>query len=118
MRDNRKKMINQINVEELAVILAEENNERQLIDVRETSEAEIAFLPPFKLLPLSQYDQWKDQITSILNPTLETIVLCHHGIRSANMCQWLLSQGFTNVKNVLGGIDAYSVYVDRTIPRY
>ncbi|BAQ64167.1 hypothetical protein GM3709_932 [Geminocystis sp. NIES-3709] len=107
-----------INVEELAVILTEENHEIQLIDVREESEAEIVFLPSFKLLPLSQYEQWRNQIKTILNPDLETIVMCHHGIRSANMCQWLISQGFTKVKNVSGGIDAYAIYIDSSISRY
>jgi rhodanese-related sulfurtransferase len=110
--------ITSINVEELAVILAEENHEVQLIDVREETEAQIAFLPSFKLLPLSQYEEWEKQIKTMFNPDAETIVMCHHGIRSANMCQWLVSQGFTQVKNVSGGIDAYAVYVDTSIPRY
>lgn len=110
--------LNTINVEELAVILTEENPEIQLIDVREEKEAEIAFLSGFKLLPLSQYEQWKSQIKTIFNPDLETIVMCHHGIRSANMCQWLMSQGFSKVKNVSGGIDAYAIYIDSSIARY
>ncbi|BAQ60420.1 rhodanese-like domain protein [Geminocystis sp. NIES-3708] len=110
--------INVISVEELAVILSEENPEIQLIDVREEKEAEIAFLSQFKLLPLSQYEQWQSQIKTIFNPDLETIVICHHGIRSANMCQWLISQGFSKVKNVSGGIDAYAIYIDSSIARY
>lgn len=110
--------ITSINVEELAVILSEENPHIQFIDVREEEEAQIAFLPPFKLLPLSQYQQWGNHIKTMLNPDLETIVMCHHGIRSMNMCQWLISEGFTNVKNVSGGINAYAVYIDSSIPRY
>ncbi|MDW8452067.1 MAG: hypothetical protein RML39_01250 [Oscillatoriaceae cyanobacterium SKYGB_i_bin93] len=46
------------------------------------------------------------------------MVLCHHGIRSAYMCKWLSQQGFTNVKNVVGGIDAYALAVDPKVPRY
>ncbi|PLZ34411.1 rhodanese-related sulfurtransferase, partial [Fischerella thermalis WC559] len=53
-----------------------------------------------------------------LDPDAETLVLCHHGIRSAQMCQWLVNQGFTNVKNISGGIDAYSMLVDPSIPVY
>jgi rhodanese-related sulfurtransferase len=34
------------------------------------------------------------------------------------MCQWLLNQGFTQVKNVAGGIDAYSQLIDPTVARY
>lgn len=110
--------LNTINVQELAIILTEENSEVQLIDVREENEAEIVFLSPFKLLPLSQYEQWESQIKTIFNPDLETIVICHHGIRSANMCQWLMSQGFSKVRNVSGGIDAYAVFVDSSMARY
>ncbi|NCO74574.1 MAG: rhodanese [Cyanobacteria bacterium] len=110
--------LSSINVQELEVILREENPEIQLIDVREEREADIAFLPQFQLFPLSQYEQWSDKIKTVFKPELETIVICHHGIRSANMCQWLISQGFTKVKNVSGGINAYAVYIDSSIPRY
>lgn len=107
-----------LNVEQLAIILQEENPELQLIDVREVQEANIAFIPQFKLLPLSQSQQWMNTITTDFNPEAETIVICHHGVRSAQMCQWLVSQGFTNVKNVSGGIDAYSLSIDSSISRY
>ncbi len=110
--------IDGISVEELAKILADKDSKVQLIDVREESEAEIASIPGFKLYPLSKYESWRDRIKEELNPEVETIVICHHGIRSANMCQWLISQGFQNVKNVIGGIDAYSRLVDPSIPRY
>ncbi len=90
----------------------------QLVDVREPEEVEIAFIPGFENLPLSQYADWADQVTTRFDPHAETIVMCHHGIRSAQMCQWLLAQGFTDVKNLAGGIDAYSIHVDPTIPQY
>lgn len=90
----------------------------QLVDVREPHEVEIARITGFTNLPLSQSSDWADQIHSLLDAEHETLVLCHHGMRSAHMCQWLLQQGFTNVKNITGGIDAYSVAVDRTVPRY
>ena len=107
-----------IDVQQLAIILEDQNPEIQLIDVREQQETDIAFIPRFKLLPLSQSQQWMNRITIDFNPERETIVICHHGVRSAQMCQWLVSQGFTNVKNVSGGIDAYSVLIDSTISRY
>ncbi len=107
-----------IDVQQLAILLEDENSEIQFIDVREPEEANTTFLSGFKLLPLSQSQQWMNQITNDFNCELETIVLCHHGMRSAQMCQWLVSQGFTHVKNVSGGIDAYSVSIDNTISRY
>ena len=90
----------------------------QLIDVREIGEAAIVSLPGFQLFPLSQYADWSATITQHLDPHQETIVLCHHGIRSAQMCQWLIAQGFSQVKNLSGGIDAYAEEVDPTLPQY
>ncbi len=107
-----------INVQELAEKLQTENPSIQFIDVREEQEANIAFIDQFKLLPLSQSQQWMDRIAVDFDAGAETIVLCHHGVRSANMCQWLVSQGFTNVKNVTGGIDAYSRSIDPSISCY
>lgn len=95
-----------------------QGNNLQLIDVREPEELAIARLPGFINLPLSQFGQWSGDIHTRLDPHTETVVLCHHGIRSAQMCYWLLQQGFTHVKNVSGGIDAYSSRVDPSIPRY
>ncbi len=109
----------QITVEELGRRLAETNAEKlQLVDVREPYEIELAPLPGFAAFPLSEFAEWSGEIDDRLNRDTETLVLCHHGVRSAQMCHWLTDRGFTNVKNIVGGIDAYSMVVDRTIPRY
>ncbi|MGB3264501.1 MAG: rhodanese-like domain-containing protein [Microcoleus sp.] len=110
----------QITVEELGRRLAETTNAEklQLVDVREPYEIELAALPGFAAFPLSEFAEWSAEIDDRLLSDTETLVLCHHGVRSAQMCQWLTDRGFTNVKNIVGGIDAYSMVVDRTIPRY
>ena len=90
----------------------------QLIDVREPHELEIASVSNFVNLPLSQFPAWAPTISQQFDPTAETVVMCHLGMRSAQMCQWLMQQGFTNVKNLLGGIDAYSRQIDSTVPLY
>lgn len=111
--------VSQISVEELAHRLSSDSTEKlQLVDVREPEEVAKAHVEGFDVLPLSQFAEWADQIQTRFDPHAETLVMCHHGIRSAQMCQWLLHQGFTNVKNVAGGIDAYSILVDPTISRY
>ncbi|NEQ66707.1 MAG: rhodanese-related sulfurtransferase [Symploca sp. SIO2D2] len=110
--------IPEISVEQLAQRMAESPEELQLIDVREEQEVAIAKIEGFEILPLSEFAEWSDQITTRFDPNTETLVICHHGGRSAQMCQWLLIQGFTNVKNVVGGIDAYSLRVDQSIPQY
>ena len=52
-----------------------------------------------------------------LEPGREVVVYCHHGIRSAAVVQWLRSQGIPAL-NLRGGIDAWTVTVDPTLPRY
>lgn len=111
-------LITQISVEELAQRLSAGDASIQLIDVREPQEIATASIEGFVNLPLSEFGEWGDQITTMFNPQGETLVLCHHGIRSAQMCQWLVAQGFTNVRNITGGIDAYSILVDSSIPQY
>jgi rhodanese-related sulfurtransferase len=107
-----------VTVEELTRLLAEMPTEVQFIDVREPYELKFASLPQFQNLPLSQYAEWSGNIYAFLEPKKPTVVMCHHGVRSAQMCQWLMSLGFTQVRNVAGGIDAYSVLVDPSVPRY
>jgi rhodanese-related sulfurtransferase len=110
--------ISQISVEELAQRLSAQDSSIQLVDVREPQELALASIEGFVNFPLSEFAEWGDQIPTLLNPHAETLVLCHHGMRSAQMCQWLVAQGFTNVKNISGGIDAYSMVVDHSIPQY
>lgn len=110
--------IPEIDVNSLALKLAEGDRSLQLIDVRERNEAAIASIPEFDLYPLSEFELWSEQILIDLEPEAETIVMCHHGMRSAQLCQWLAVRGFSNVHNVAGGIDAYSRFVDNGIDRY
>jgi rhodanese-related sulfurtransferase len=110
-------MFTEISVEELAQKLAT-SEDLQLVDVRESWEVETASIPNFINLPLSQSADWAENIHSRLDVEKETLVLCHHGMRSAQMCQWLSTQGFSNVKNITGGIAHYAAIVDRNIPQY
>ncbi len=107
-----------VTVQDLARYLQNPNNSVQLVDVREPHELEIAQLPGFVNLPLSAYEEWSQKIQVILEADREVWVLCHHGMRSARMCQWLIAQGYSQVKNITGGIHAYSAEVDRKIPVY
>ncbi|OKH16879.1 rhodanese-related sulfurtransferase [[Limnothrix rosea] IAM M-220] len=99
-------------------IAKELDQDLQLIDVREPQEIEICSIDGFKVLSLSKFEEWSPTITQDFDPTMPTYVLCHHGMRSAQMCQWLQQNGFTNPINIMGGIDAYSLSVDRSVPRY
>jgi rhodanese-related sulfurtransferase len=86
----------------------------KFIDVREPLEYEIARVEQAELLPMSRFSEWIDT----LQPEAETVVMCHHGIRSANVCMFLTRNGFENVSNLEGGIDLWSATVDENVPRY
>ena len=108
----------EITVKELAAKIAAGGDGLQLVDVREVGELEIASIEGCLNVPLCEYEFWQTDIHTQLEREAETLVLCHHGMRSAQMCHWLMSQGFTNVKNISGGIDAYSIQVDHSIVQY
>lgn len=110
-------MINQISGSALAQRLAH-NPELQLLDVREWWEVQRARLPGCLHLPLSEFALWSTQIQELLSPDQPIVVICHHGVRSAQVCAWLLSQGYTQVENLAGGLDAYALQVDASLPRY
>lgn len=111
----------QISVQQLhQILLSHSQTDLQLIDVREPQELVIANLNHlgFRNYPLSQYEIWSEQIVMDLDPHRPTYILCHHGLRSAQMTQWLMQRGFTQVCNIGGGIDAWSGEVDPEIPCY
>ena len=86
----------------------------RFIDVREPQEYAIARVETAELLPLTRFNEW----IGALNPEEEIVVMCHHGIRSANVCLYLTRNGFQKVSNLEGGIDLWSVEVDESVPRY
>ena len=85
-----------------------------LVDVREEWEYSLAKVNGSILIPLGTLPQSLAQ----LNRDSEIIAICHHGMRSADATNFLLQQGFQKVKNLVGGIDAWSTQVDGTVPRY
>ena len=85
-----------------------------LVDVREPVEYEIARIEGARLLPLSSFQEW----SGTLDPSQEIVFMCHHGIRSAQVCAFLAQQGFDKLFNLAGGIDRWSEEVDSNVPRY
>ncbi len=85
-----------------------------LLDVREPHEYEWAKIEGAKLIPLGQLPTSLNQ----LDRETEIVAYCHKGMRSADAVGFLLQQGFSNVKNLIGGIDSWSVEIDHAIPRY
>ena len=91
-----------------------------IVDVREDDEIAIASFSCSVLhLPLSKAANWSGNIEELLPKDTPIVVVCHAGVRSLNFGIWLLEQGITKrVWNLVGGIDAWSADVDKSIPRY
>ncbi len=84
-----------------------------LYDVRSPQEREIARIEGATLLDMHA----RDQILALDRDT-PLVFHCHHGGRSQQAAEYFLGQGFTKVANLRGGIDAWSVEVDPSVPRY
>jgi rhodanese-related sulfurtransferase len=105
----------EISVTELQQRLAAPQSPR-LIDVREADEFEVARIPGAELLPLSRWPALAAE--KLADPAQPLILLCHHGVRSSRAAEFLLRNGFADVTNLAGGIDAWSLEIDPSVPRY
>jgi adenylyltransferase/sulfurtransferase len=98
----------------LALSRALATREIALLDVREPYEWSIGHLPGARLVPLDSLPPAVDS----LDRDAELVVYCHHGMRSEMAAEWLREQGFRRVRNLIGGIDRWSLEVDRSVRRY
>jgi rhodanese-related sulfurtransferase len=93
-----------------------------LLDVREAWELERARLPgePVIHAPMSQLARQGIYAlpAEVTDKTQDIVVICHHGVRSAEVTAWLLRQGWQNVHSMAGGIDAFATLVDPSIGKY
>jgi rhodanese-related sulfurtransferase len=86
----------------------------QLVDVRESWEQALCALRGACLMPMQSLPQRVQE----LDPNRPTVVLCHHGVRSFQVALWLQRQGFTDVANLSGGIDAWARQIDPSMAVY
>ena len=99
---------------ELRDHLASNNSEPLLLDVREPWEFRICSIDGSQLIPMGQIPS----ALGDLDPARETVVICHHGIRSRQVAMYLEYQGFRSVINLAGGVAAWARDVDRQMPTY
>ena len=85
-----------------------------LVDVREPEEAAICRLPDAVLIPLGEL---ADRLNE-LDRDAEILVHCKSGGRSAKAVELLLAEGFSNARNIQGGINAWSTEIDESVPLY
>lgn len=86
-----------------------------LVDCREEEEFGLAFINGAFRLPMSEITDRYRELDSAIRPL---VVLCHHGVRSRHVVQWLRQQGYSDALNMTGGIDRWSREIDPAIPRY
>jgi monothiol glutaredoxin len=105
-------VIRQISAPELATLL-ESGEKLELVDVRTDEERALAAIEGARLLDQAYHD-------ALLQRDRDTLIVfqCHHGIRSQNAAEYFRQHGFTNLYNLQGGIDAWSLLVDPSVPRY
>lgn len=85
-----------------------------LLDVREPWEFSTARLNGATLIPLGDLAQHVAEVPR----DADVVVYCHHGMRSARAVSMLRHGGWSRVRNLIGGIDAWSIDVDQRVPRY
>ena len=91
-----------------------EENTPFLLDVRLNWEYDICRLENSTLIPMTHLPAELDK----LDKDRETVVICHHGIRSRMMARYMESAGFNNVINLSGGMDEWAKTVDSQMPTY
>jgi rhodanese-related sulfurtransferase len=105
----------EISVSEAKQIL-DSNPNVSLIDCREPFEHAICQIAGSQLLPMGQIPTaiagWAGREGERM------LVICHHGVRSLRVVQFLHSHGFVGAQSLQGGIEAWSQEIDPTLPRY
>ena len=104
----------QIKAKELKQLLDSDQAVPLLLDVRETWEFEICRIAGSKLIPMGEIHHAIQR----LDRHQQTVVICHHGIRSQQVCFYLTQLGFNNVNNLIGGVQAWANEVEPTMPTY
>jgi len=89
------------------------NSDIFLLDVRTQEEWNIVNIGGH-LIPMAEI---YDRINEVPQDK-QIVVLCHHGIRSAQVASFLLTRDFSEVQNLLGGIDRYAIEVDKNLQKY
>jgi adenylyltransferase/sulfurtransferase len=84
-----------------------------LLDIRTKKENEIARIPNSLLIPIDELEKRYKEISK----DKEIVVYCHHGNRSLIAAEFLQSKGY-NARSLVGGIDAWSRFIDNSILQY
>ncbi len=90
-----------------------------LLDVRQPEEQALVTLPGSILIPMMEVQSRVEEIRELRDSCSGPLVVyCRSGKRSDSVAAWLLAQGFENVHNLRGGINAYAREVDTSLSPY
>ena len=103
-----------LSAQEVHEHLKQANTRPLILDVREPWEHAVCHLEGAELVPMRQVPMALEQ----LEPERETIVVCHHGIRSLSVCRYLEQMGFSKLINLEGGVAAWARDVDPSMATY
>jgi rhodanese-related sulfurtransferase len=103
----------QISAPELAVMMTGEKPPL-ILDVREPWETAQGMIAGSNAIPMREIPERFEEIAN----TRAIVCVCHHGVRSMQVVIYLKQRGYENLYNLQGGIDAWSTYVDPSIPIY
>ena len=87
------------------------------IDVREPEEYAIATIQGSELVPMRSVPANLQSLEAKAEDAA-LVIYCHNGIRSLQVANWLREQGVEDCQSMAGGIDAWSLEIDPSIPRY
>ena len=110
----------EVSVQEVSLKRAD-NEDFVLMDVREQQELLLANLGEDVMwVPLSDLAARRLEAlpTALEDKQTEIVVFCHTGVRSAQVAAWLIQEGWMNVWNMTGGIDAYARQVEPKVGLY
>lgn len=85
-----------------------------ILDVREASEVKTAAIDGSLNIPMGEIPARYNEVPD----DKPVVVMCHHGTRSMQVTMWLRKNDYDNVCNLAGGIEAWSTYIDPSIPKY
>ncbi len=89
----------------------------KLIDVREPEEVVVANIKGAEPIPMQSIPGELQYLEGLADQG-DLLVLCHYGVRSMEVVNWLRNQGIENCFSIAGGIDRWSIELDSAIPRY
>jgi len=104
----------EFNAAQLKTYLDNCDEQPLLLDVRQPWEFDICKIENSVLIPMAQIPSRIESLDS----SRETVVICHHGIRSRRVCYYLEQAGFSNIINLSGGVSQWARTVDRQMPTY